>query len=186
MGCNPIVFAGLDLAFTGMRPYCAGTVYHEMWQTYVDAGCPWDLLMQEFFKNQPEVQAPDLHGKATRTAPQMLAFRDWLLDAMTARPDRTYVNATGAGILHGTSLSQASLDAVLGHAPAVDVPIRARLQSAHTTSRPTVSPQLPAAVDELLRQRNSRAFERWIEFTLHTVSEGDIRAMLEQSRTALA
>ena len=84
LGCNPIIFAGLDLAFTGMRPYCRGTIYHEMWQSYVDDGQTWEGLMEKYFSNQPDVRMPDWQGAETRTTPAMISFRNWLLEQAAA------------------------------------------------------------------------------------------------------
>ena len=45
LGCNPIVFAGLDLAYTGMRPYCRGTIIRRP-VAGIDAGFTLQQVME--------------------------------------------------------------------------------------------------------------------------------------------
>ena len=176
-GCNPIIFAGLDLAFTHMRPYCRGTIYHEMWQSYVDAGNTWEGLMEDYFRNQPDVRMPDWQGRDTRTTPALISFRNWLLEQTAATTDRSIVNATGGGILYGPGLRHASLHELLGaSAPLAD--LRQRLASAHRRSASRAA-ALPGDVDDLLRATDTPAlFARWREFTLNTVTDEQITAAL--------
>ena len=162
MGCNPIVFAGADLAFTGMRPYCRGTIYDAVWQPYLDAGCTWDQLMDDYFKRQPEIWQADIHGEQTRTAPHLVSFRDWLIEQMSVPSQTRYINATGAGILHGACIQQAGLCRGAGGSTRTDRPARAarRLHRASRAGR-----QDAAIVDALLARarasRQSLPLERW-------------------------
>ena len=177
LGCNPIIFTGLDLAFTGMRPYCRGTIYHEMWQSYVDDGQTWDGLMENYFSNQPDVRMPDWQGIETRTTPAMMSFRNWLLEQTAATKDRSIVNATGGGILYGPGLRHGSLRELLGATvPSEDV--RERLASAHRQSASRAT-SLQGDVDQLLRGGdNSALLTRWREFTLNTVTDEQITSAL--------
>src|SRR5262245_52233899 len=166
MGCNPILFAGADLAYTGMRPYCRGTIYDALWQPYLDAGCTWQQLMDDYFTRQPEVWQADLHGQPTRTAPHLVSFRDWLVEQMTASSQTRFVNATGAGILHGASIQQSSLDEALEQSPA-RADLRERLAGCYRTS---LTGRHDAAVADALiararTTRESLPVERWVSFT---------------------
>ncbi len=184
MGCNPIVFAGLDLAYTGMRPYCRNTIYDALWQSYVDAGCTWQQLMNDYFSRQPDVRRTDMHGAEVRTAPQLVSFRDWLVEQMAAQPARRFVNATGGGILRGKGIEQSTLAAVFGDAPAV-AGVRERLQQAHAASSGKNAP-----LEKVLRRlatgpaaaAGSPLIQRWVDFTAGTVEP----AQLEQHVRALA
>jgi hypothetical protein len=110
MGANPIVFVGADLAFTGERTYCQGTAYEEDWRREAAWGTPareqWASAMAQW----PPTFEADAAGVSARTAPQLVAFRNWLVDAMRRQPQRRFVNATGAGILHGGHLEQMAPD----------------------------------------------------------------------------
>ena len=175
MGCNPIVFAGADLAFTGMRPYCRGTIYDAVWQPYLDAGCTWQQLMDDYFMRQPEVWQADLHGQQTRTAPHLVSFRDWLIDQMNGPTRTRFINATGAGILHGSCVQQSGLAEALASMPEC-ADVRERLADCYRTSR--AGRHDTAIVEGLIaRARTSRTslpLERWVSFTASTVNEDAI------------
>lgn len=174
MGCNPIVFAGADLAFTGMRPYCRGTIYDAQWQEWIDKGCTWEQLMVEYFSRQPEVYRDDVHGERTRTAPNLVSFRDWLVEQINALSSRTVINATGGGILHGGAIRQLSLRSALADMPPLSG-ISDRLRRKHAASCGAPAKRL----EQLLRQSHSPApLQRWIAFTAGTVSEDQIRDVL--------
>jgi hypothetical protein len=179
LGSDPIVFAGADLAFTGMRPYCRGTIYDAQWQEWVDKGCSWELLMEDYFKRQPEAYRDDVHGRRTRTSPNLVAFRDWLVEQTGATRSTTFVNATGAGILHGAAIRQMSLRQAIGRrAPLSGV--RETLRANHAASRLTRSRlgDLNARLREASRSPASLPLDRWIEFTAGTVTADEIRATL--------
>ena len=183
MGCNPIVFAGADMAFTGMRPYCRGTIYDAMWQEWIDKGCSWDLLMADYFSRQPEVWTEDVRGTRVRTAPHLVSFRNWLAEQMAGDGERTFINATGGGILHGTAIRQATIDEALGaFAPVPDV--RARLRDRHAAAR--LHSGDAARMDDLLtrtrRAPDAMPFEHWRAFAAGTVSDDQIRAALGADR----
>lgn len=183
MGCNPIVFAGADMAFTGMRPYCRGTIYDAMWQEWIDKGCSWDLLMADYFSRQPEVWTDDITGARVRTAPHLVSFRNWLAEQMAGDSERTFINATGGGILQGTAIRQATLDEALGAFAAVP-DVRARLRDRHAAGR-LHSGDAARMEDLLARTRRSPdavPFERWRAFAAGTVSDDQIRTALGVDR----
>ena len=177
LGCNPIIFAGLDLAFTNMRPYCRGTIYHEMWQSYVDQGSTWEGLAEDYFRNQPDIRMPDWKGAETRTTPAMISFRNWLLEQTAGTTDRSIFNATGGGILYGPGLRHASLHELLG-ASAPLAAVRERLVSAHRQSA-SRSTSIQVDVEQLLRAEEPELFARWREFTLNTVTDAQITSALQ-------
>jgi hypothetical protein len=175
MACNPVIFAGADLAYTRMRPYCRGTIYDAVWQPYLDAGCTWQQLMDDYFQRQPEVWEADIRGARTRTAPHLVSFRDWLVEQMSAPTDTRFVNASGEGILHGRCIQQASLALTLESCPRIPA-LRPRLAERHRVSR---LGHHDAAIAEAVLGRartspHSLPLDRWIGFTAATVSTDDI------------
>lgn len=116
-GCDPIVFAGQDLAYTGGRPYCRGTTFETNWARSVASGAELPDLWARHIAPAKGLQAPDLHGVPTLTAPQLLAFRDWLLEQCQANPSRSFINATGAGCLAGPAVRQVPLTEVVQRLP---------------------------------------------------------------------
>jgi len=178
MGCNPIVFLGADLAFTGGRPYCRGTIYDAMWQEWIDKGCTWEQLMTDYFSRQPEVWLDDVAGERVRTAPHLLSFRNWLVEEI-ARTSATCINATGGGILHGGSIRQSTLPAALanaGPAPAIRDVLRER-HAAHRAARDDAR-HLQALLSRARTSRESVPFARWQEATVSTVTAAEIAGAL--------
>ncbi|MCC7416243.1 MAG: DUF115 domain-containing protein [Acidobacteria bacterium] len=111
-GCDPIVFAGADLAFTGGQPYTRGTTYEFDWARSAALGRTVGDIWRahrEWAKAAPSV---DLHGAETPTTEVLRSYRNWLV-ARAAQCRRRIVNATANGILFGPGLEQAAMDEVL-------------------------------------------------------------------------
>jgi hypothetical protein len=182
MGCSPIVFAGADLAFTGGRPYCRGTIYDAMWQEWIDKGCTWDQLMVDYFSRQPEVWLDDVNGHQVRTAPHLVSFRNWLVEQTIAGGETVFVNGTAGGILYGGALAQRTLGEVFAGLPPVG-DVRAVLRHRHSAAN--------ASGEDLARLRRlltsacgaeaSLPFERWQQFAAATVTKDQILAALPPS-----
>lgn len=113
-GCDPIVFVGADLSFTEGRPYARGTTFELDWAKRVAEGVPLpDQWRARVSASGPEhVEVADRRGVATPTTRTLLLFRDWLL-ARAPRCGRRVINASGAGMLFGDGVEQASLADVL-------------------------------------------------------------------------
>ena len=179
LGCDPIVFAGADLAYTGMRPYCRHTIYDAQWQAWIDKGCSWELLMDEYFSRQPEAYREDVHGERVRTSPNLVSFRDWLVEQIARLPATTVINATGHGILHGGGIRLATLPEAIGGAARLDRvrEILARKRAASCAS-PAERERLGAWLARAAREQDSVPFERWITFSGGTLSRDEIRQAL--------
>jgi hypothetical protein len=144
MGCDPIVMVGTDLAYTDDRPYCRGVVFEEDWRRRAEWGVPLAEQWADAVARHPRVEAVDVHGRPTRTAPHLAAFRNWLLEQMRSASDRRFFNATNGGILHGPGvepLSFEQLPDVLGGAR-----IDSNAARRHHRTRPN---RLPGAAAEL-------------------------------------
>lgn len=180
MGCNPIVFAGADLAFTGMRPYCRGTIYDAMWQEWIDKGCTSEQLMTDYFSRQPEVWMDDVNRGQVRTAPHLVSFRNWLVEQTTKDSGATtFINATGGGILHGGAISQATLSDVFEHREPLPSAINVlRGRHARFLARNDDKSRLHGLLAQAPSSVDAVPFERWQAFTAGTVSADDIRAAI--------
>lgn len=134
MGCDPVVFMGADLAFTGGQPYCRGTTMEAQWASWVAGGETYARVFELVRGRWPAVEAPDLHGQATPTASHLVAFRDWLV-ARAGRACPTLVaNASGSGILHGAPIRQAAGADILASRGAIDRDvIQTMFSDAHAT-----------------------------------------------------
>lgn len=112
-GCDPIVFVGADLAFTGGQPYARGTTYEFDWAYSTALGTPLAHVWAGQMAMRECVPAVDVHGRETVTTAPLLSFRDWIV-AQAASSGRRVVNASGDGILHGGGIQLGDLEAVVG------------------------------------------------------------------------
>ncbi len=188
LGCTPVTFAGLDLAYTHERPYCSNTLYDTTWRDVLMAchGWTFEQLVADYFANRTTSWEPDVRGTSVRTAPQLLSFRNWLLDQMAQPSAVRFVNATGGGLLYGPGVEQASLDDVLGGSPERD-DLRGRLRAAHAAGR-TMHSVSPADLEGLAAGHAQEAAEllaRWRAFTLETVDADDIGSALRAAAAQL-
>lgn len=159
MGGNPIGFIGADLSYTLGQPYCRDTTYEADWaRTAAQEGRSL-VDVWEAITSAPDTEANDIQGTPVRTAPHLVAFRDWIVRAAEAATAATggdtklrVVNATGAGILHGPGIALGSMSALVGR---VSEPPR----MSPPASRTLASPPGPTGRDvdgHLLRHALSR------------------------------
>lgn len=90
MGCNPIIYVGMDLAFTGMKAYSKGIDAHD--DVSEEALCNPD---DEEFRG---IQREDIYGKPTYTLWKWIAESDWLSRFAKEHPNVSFINATEGGI----------------------------------------------------------------------------------------
>jgi hypothetical protein len=134
MEADPVVFVGADLAYTNDQPYCRGTTYESDWAAAAQAGGldlaqVWDQLVTPH-----AVTADDLTGEPVRTAPHLVAFRDWLVGA--SQTSTHVINATGAGILHGPGITLAAIGAALASSTRTGCPSLAAPPAGRLRPRP--------------------------------------------------
>jgi hypothetical protein len=173
-GCDPIVFAGADLAYTDGLHYARGTMNEDPASYYA----PADARARSFAEVTRQLQRPtcdevDVHGRVTTSTPQFVQFRDWLTSrAAEAAPVRV-VNATGAGILHGAGITQAD-PATLSMADA-PFDLAERLGAAWRAARPAAraaTEHLSAAIGR--SHPPAVPLESWIEFAADTVTAAQV------------
>jgi hypothetical protein len=127
-GCNPIVFAGADLAYTNFQPYCRGTTFERDWAEHTGRGVSLAVVWKQTLMARPLQIESDVCGARTITAPHLIEFRNWIAARAAEASDRRTVNATGAGILCGTHIEQSTIDGVLDAHPPCDEDIRRVLE----------------------------------------------------------
>lgn len=106
-----VAFAAIDLAYTGGQPYCRGTAFETDWEAQRvrdRLASVHDVWRSRLAKHH--VEEPDVNGEPARTAPHLLAFRNWVRAFVAEEPTCKYANVTGAGILHGEHIEPSSLD----------------------------------------------------------------------------
>jgi hypothetical protein len=179
LGCDPIVFVGADLAFTGNRPYCRGTSFEAQWATWVAGGSTLEDIWEALIAKWKPATATDLRGQPARTASHLLSFRDWLVDQSTVHPNRTVINATEAGLLHGGRIEQKSLwDAVAGRLAINREDLYRTVRAAHVASRSNVA-RVFMGIEDVLTSASHPARQAWSFFTDGTVPAAGIDLALK-------
>jgi hypothetical protein len=131
-GCQPVLFVGQDLAYTGGQAYAAGTA---------PGGSPLGPESEERW-------ARDLDGRSVRTSERLLAFRDWMERRMAREPSRLFINASEGGILGGPAVRLPLRDALARHA-AEPRAIPAAIERALSARPAHTSAELRRAIETL-------------------------------------
>jgi len=161
LGCDPIVFAGADLAFTGERPYARGVAYEEDWRRLAEWGVPLESHWRTVVDLWPRVDEADINGAPTRTAAHLVTFRNWLVEQIGREKSRTFINATGAGILHGSNMQQRPLHEVVSTFARPHGRLKALVRRRH---RPASGKALLCAAKTLLQDGNDELLATWEAF----------------------
>lgn len=90
MGCNPILFVGMDLAFTGMREYAPGIVE--------DASVSHSEIINVEEEDDKAILREDVHGQPIYTLWKWVAEAQWLSDFAKEHPQLTMINCTEGGL----------------------------------------------------------------------------------------
>jgi hypothetical protein len=104
MGCNPILYVGMDLAFTGMHAYAPGIQQ--------DVKVAKAQLTGHLDPDQNALLRKDIYGRDTYTLWKWIAESNWLGDFAAAHPQLTMLNCTEGGIgfpgVHNCTLKYAA------------------------------------------------------------------------------
>lgn len=90
MGCNPIIFVGMDLAYTHMKAYAPGVVE----QNTVDA----ETIVKEDQVDHAALLKQDIYGEPIYTLWKWMAESEWIGDFAKNDPDTIVINATEGGL----------------------------------------------------------------------------------------
>jgi len=90
LGCDPIIFVGMDLAFSELQTYADGIVKN----TSVDE----KKIVEEKGMSNAAFQRYDVFGKPTYTLWKWVTESDWIGKYAKEHPEITFVNATEGGI----------------------------------------------------------------------------------------
>jgi hypothetical protein len=90
MGCDPIIFLGMDLAFTGMREYAPGVKD--------DVSVTQSAILDVEDEDEKALLRKDIFGKPTYTLWKWVAESDWIGTFAKEHPLLTMVNCTEGGL----------------------------------------------------------------------------------------
>jgi len=181
-GCDPIIFVGADLAFTGGRPYCRGTTYEFDWAWSASVGRTLEQAWQNHIDSTKPHASVDLHGGQTVSSGSLESFRDWIV-SRARKSGRRVINATGNGILFGDGIEQGTLAAGLaGH---VEMPSLAMLASQRAKVAASDVAAQATRVRRMLEagELSASPLANWIEFSGDGFDGAVIQGALEQVET---
>lgn len=90
LGCHPIIYIGMDLAFTGMKSYTGGV------EEKVDID--EEALLNAQDEEKKGLKRKDIYGKPILTLWKWIAESEWLGEFAKNHPDISFLNATEGGI----------------------------------------------------------------------------------------
>ena len=168
VGCDPIVFAGADLAYTRGLQYCRNTAYEPHWKDLIT-----DEQRAEAFKaylaQKPHSLQPDVRNQPTITTREFMQFRDWIVARASGASGRSILNATGGGILHGGPIRQTTFEALTLPAVADADQFTARIAAAWRRSVP--NDEVKARIGEALTHPAALPIADWLDFGGDTATE---------------
>ncbi|NOT24479.1 MAG: DUF115 domain-containing protein [Acidobacteria bacterium] len=182
-GCEPIVFVGADLSFTGGRSYARATTYELDWGAATGSGAELERVWRGQMGEQVS-EVEDVRGVKTQVTPAMLSFRDWLV-ARARHSGRRVINATKAGMLFGAGIEQASLASALEAQPSVPEVEHRIPPQRHV--RPTKLASHVRNVRKQLADSSAAAtpVAQWIDFAGDGFDREAVRAALDEAAHTL-
>ncbi len=90
LGCNPIIFVGVDMAYTDMQSYAAGII--------PDAHVTKKQLLETDDFDSQAVVRTDVHGKPIYTQWKWISESKWISDYAKEHSEIIFLNATEGGI----------------------------------------------------------------------------------------
>ncbi|MFT4553665.1 MAG: hypothetical protein ACI9S8_002306 [Chlamydiales bacterium] len=90
LGCNPIIFVGMDLAYSEMSSYASGVV--------ADTEVSEEKIVQGSGLNASAFIREDIFGNPVHTIWKWVTESDWIGDFAKDHPEKTLINATEGGI----------------------------------------------------------------------------------------
>jgi len=99
LGCDPVVFVGLDLAHSGGRIYCSALHFEDRWFPGEISPEDWSQVSRDMNKGRKLVRSTDIFGRSIETTDKLMSYWDWMVKDILAHPGVRYVNATEGGIL---------------------------------------------------------------------------------------
>jgi len=194
LGCDPLVFAGADLAYSHGQPYCRGTAFELDWARHVATGVSLTEVWQHTIEARAAVYETDVTGGSVRTAAHLVEFRNWIVAHAARHPGRRVVNATGAGILIGPGIETMGLPSALATHPDRGTSLRQEMARLLAPEQRTARPGdgLAASLDEVenaLAQNPSAPTSpaaEWLAFGQPSLTPLELRDAVAVARAALA
>lgn len=96
-GCDPIILAGQDLAYTGREIHTSGTYHNDEWLTLTSRTLNLDTINQRVIRKRKIKYVPAWGGEETVITDYVLdLYRQWFEDS-ASKVDRKVINVTEGG-----------------------------------------------------------------------------------------
>ena len=154
LDCDPIIFIGQDLAYTGGRLYCSGVYFEKEW--FRDVHTPEEYeqkLAQLRAGNRPQ-SFTDIYGSPIETTRSLIAYRDWIVKLIGDHPERRFINSTEGGILHGP-VELLPFCETLARDCSCNLNLRSRISAIHAEARESAAPDIAKNLAPFLRELKS-------------------------------
>ncbi len=99
LGCDPVIFAGQDLAHSEGRTYCTGLHTEAEWFAGVSNPQEWKSRWERLREGHKIVVMEDLFGHPVETTDKLAAYWNWMVKEIGTHPGTRFINATEGGIL---------------------------------------------------------------------------------------
>lgn len=112
MGCNPIILAGQDLAYTGREYHCSGTYHNDDWIPRINRFSNLDSINQNVIRKR-KIKYVRKYGNRSTVISDFIfdLYRSWFEDS-AGRISSTVINATGGGSRINNTREMNLVDAV--------------------------------------------------------------------------
>ena len=180
--CNPVIFAGADLAFTDDRPYCRGTSFEADWARHTARGASLRQVWQNTLSARKLLTEAGVTGDPVLTAPHLIEFRNWIVnranEALAA--SQRIINATPGGILSGGAVGHGDLRRLLTDRPKCDQTIRHIIRRSVASTDP--QDRTNTLSDALTGVADNEVIGDWLAFGRPTLTLDAIHAGLAEAR----
>jgi hypothetical protein len=99
LGCDPVVFTGQDLSYSGGRSYCSGVYTESEWFASVSSPEEWAKRWETLKQGHKIVLTQDIFGNPVETTDKLAAYWNWMVKEIESHPGTRFINATEGGIL---------------------------------------------------------------------------------------
>ncbi|MEA1997110.1 MAG: 6-hydroxymethylpterin diphosphokinase MptE-like protein, partial [Gemmatimonadota bacterium] len=129
LGCDPIVFVGQDLSFTGGRYYAHGTYGEIRWLRDLEYPKTLDDIHKWRMSKENDLDVKDIFGSTLRTSKALEAYRHYL-EREIENTDALVINATEGGVGF-RGVENVPLEEVLWNHARDMRPVRSLIRKAH-------------------------------------------------------
>ncbi|MDR0310556.1 MAG: DUF115 domain-containing protein [Acidobacteriota bacterium] len=153
-GCDPVIFIGQDLAYTGGRLYCSNVWFEDVWFKDVKTQEEREKRLADLrTANNPQVLT-DIFGRPVETTRALIAYRDWIVRIIGNHPEKRFINATEGGILGG-AVELLSLRETLERDCGRNLNLVSRVGEIYAAARRETVPDLEKNLAPFLKERDS-------------------------------